>query len=117
MIARLGTGPAEGDVAYALNTAFMGDGAVIEVEPGARPARPLHLVFAYGSDQAAAVFTRSLVTIGAGAAPHLFESHDGPDGVDYQVNAAVDLDARRAAPLSITSRSAPRAAMRSISRP
>ena len=90
-IARLGAGPAEGDVAYALNTAFMGDGAVIELEPGARPARPVHLVFAYGSDRAAAVYTRSLVAIGAGAALTLFESHDGPDGVDYQVNAAVDV--------------------------
>ncbi len=69
----------------------MGDGAVIEVAPGARPARPVHLVFAYGADRAAAVYMRSLVTIGAGAALTLFESHDGPDGVDYQVNAAVDL--------------------------
>ena len=50
-IARLGVGPAEGDVAYALNTAFMGDGVVIELEPGTRPARPLHLVFAYGSER------------------------------------------------------------------
>ena len=50
IVARLGApGPAEGDVAYALNTAFMGDGAVIEVAAGAQIARPLHLVFAYGS--------------------------------------------------------------------
>jgi Fe-S cluster assembly protein SufD len=90
-VASLGVGPAEGDVAYALNTAFMGDGAVIELAPGARPARPIHLVFAYGSDRAAAVFTRSLVAVGAGAGLTLFESHDGPDGVDYQVNAAIDL--------------------------
>jgi Fe-S cluster assembly protein SufD len=90
-IARLGIGPAEGDVAYSLNTAFMGDGAVIEVAPGARPARPVHLVFAYGSDRAAAVFTRSLVVVGAGAALTLFETHEGPGGVDYQVNAAIDL--------------------------
>jgi Fe-S cluster assembly protein SufD len=89
--ARLGVGPAEGDVAYALNTAFMGDGAVIALEPRARPARPLHLVFAYGSDRAEAVFTRSLVVLGAGAGLTLLESHDGPDGVDYQVNTAVDV--------------------------
>ena len=88
---RLGVGPAEGDIAYALNTAFMGDGAVIELAPGTRAARPVHLVFAYGSDRAAAVFTRSLVALGAGAGLTLFESHDGPDGVDYQVNAAIDL--------------------------
>jgi Fe-S cluster assembly protein SufD len=87
---RLGTaGPAEGDVAYALNTAFMGDGAVVEVS--AEIARPLHLVFVYGSPRAAAVFSRSLVVIGAGAGLTLIESHEGPDGIDYQINAALDL--------------------------
>ena len=90
IVARLGTaGPAEGDVAYALNTAFMGDGAVVEVS--AQIARPLHLVFAYGSQRAAAVFSRSLVVVGPDAGLTLIESHEGPDGVDYQVNAALDL--------------------------
>jgi Fe-S cluster assembly protein SufD len=92
LAARLGAaGPAEGDVAYALNTAFMGDGAVVEVAPGAEIARPLHLVFSYGSNRAAAVFSRSLVVIGTGARLTLFETHEGPDGVDYQVNTALDL--------------------------
>jgi len=87
---RLGSaGPAEGDVAYALNTAFMGDGAVVDVS--AEIARPLHLVFVYGSPRAAAVFSRSSVIIGAGAGLTLIESHEGPDGVDYQINAALDL--------------------------
>ncbi len=91
-LARLGAGPAEGDIAYALNTAFMGDGAVIEVAPNAHPARPVHLVFAFASERAAAVFPRSLVTIGAGAALTVFESHEGPEGVDYQVNTAIDVE-------------------------
>jgi len=91
-LARLGAGPAEGDIAYALNTAFMGDGAVIEVAANAHPVRPLHLVFASASDRAAAVFTRSLVTIGAGAGLTVFESHEGPDGIDYQVNTAIDVE-------------------------
>jgi Fe-S cluster assembly protein SufD len=90
IMARLGAaGPAEGDVAYALNTAFMGDGAVVEVST--ELARPLHLVFTYGSQRPAAVFSRSLVVVGAGAGLTLIESHEGPDGVDYQVNAALDL--------------------------
>ncbi len=92
LTARLGAaGPAEGDVAYALNTAFMGDGAVVEVAAGVEIARPLHLVFVYGSQRAAAVFSRSLVAVGAGAGLTLLESYQGPDGVDYQVNAALDL--------------------------
>jgi Fe-S cluster assembly protein SufD len=90
--ARLGTaGPAEGDVAYALNTAFMGDGAVVEVGAGVQIARPLHLAFVYGSQRAAAVFSRSLVVIEVGAGLTLIESHEGPDGVDYQINTALDL--------------------------
>jgi Fe-S cluster assembly protein SufD len=90
--ARLGaSGPAENNVAYALNTAFMGDGAVIEVAPGAHIARPIHLVFAYAAEMAGAVFPRSLVTVGAGARLTLIDSHEGPDGRDYQINTALDL--------------------------
>jgi Fe-S cluster assembly protein SufD len=89
---RLATaGPAERDVVYELNTAFMGDGAVVEVAAGAQVARPLHLVFVYGAERAAAVFSRSLVIVGAGAGLTLFESHEGPDGIDYQINTALDL--------------------------
>jgi Fe-S cluster assembly protein SufD len=84
-------GPAEGDIAYALNTAFMGDGAIIDVAAGARIELPLHLVFVYGAGQPEAVFSRSLVDLGAGAALTLIESHEGPDGLDYQVNAALDI--------------------------
>jgi Fe-S cluster assembly protein SufD len=89
---RLATaGPAESDVAYALNTAFMGDGAVVEVAAGVEISRPLHLVFVHGAQRATAVFSRSLVVVSAGAGLTLLESHEGPDGVDYQVNAALDL--------------------------
>ena len=83
-------GPAEGDVAYALNTAFMGDGAVIAIAAGTRIARPIHLVFVHGSDRADAVFSRSLVVLGEGAGVTLLQSHEGPRDVDYQVNTALD---------------------------
>jgi Fe-S cluster assembly protein SufD len=81
---------AEGDVAYALNTALMADGAVIGIAPGASIARPIHLAFISAAEPTA-VFARSLVTVGEGASLTLFESHEGPDGVDYQVNTALDL--------------------------
>lgn len=84
-------GPAEGDPAFSLNTSLMGDGAVIEVEPAAVIERPIHLVFVYGSDQAAAIFDRSLVLLGDRAALTLLESHEGPDGLDYQANSALDI--------------------------
>jgi Fe-S cluster assembly protein SufD len=84
-------GPADGNVAYELNTAFMGDGAVVKVEAGAQIARPLHLVFVYGARRATALFSRSLVILETGAGLTLLESHEGPDGIDYQVNTALDL--------------------------
>ena len=78
------------DVAVALNTALMSDGAVIRIAPGATIERPLHLVFA-ASGKPAASFIRSLVTVGQRARAMLIESHEGPAGSGYQVNAALEL--------------------------
>src|SRR5258705_5046739 len=77
------------DVAVALNTAFMGDGAVIHVAAGAALARPIHLVFVNAGPEPAAVFTRSLVIIECGARAMLVESHEGSS--EHQVNTALEL--------------------------
>jgi Fe-S cluster assembly protein SufD len=79
------------DVAVALNTAFMGDGAVIRVADDAHIERPIHLVFVFTSKSAAAMFPRSLLLVGRRARFTLLESFEGPDGVDYQVNSALEL--------------------------
>lgn len=78
------------DVAAALNTALMGDGAVIRVTAGATLRRPLHAVFV-ASDKPSASFVRSLMVVEPGARVMLVESHQGPSGSDYQVNAALEL--------------------------
>lgn len=78
------------DVAVALNTALMGDGAVIRVSAGSTIERPLHLVFV-AAEKPVATFVRSLVIVEQGARAMLIESHEGPAGVDYQVNAALEL--------------------------
>jgi len=88
--AHLGKVAPASDVAVALNTALMGDGAVIRVAAGATIGRPLHLLFVAG-EKPAATFTRSLVVVGEGARVMLIESHEGPPGSDYQVNAAVEF--------------------------
>ena len=88
--ARLGKLAPANDAAVALNTALMGDGAVIRIASGATIERPLHLLFV-ASDKPAAIFTRSLVTIDHGARVMLIESHEGPAANDYQVNAALEL--------------------------
>jgi Fe-S cluster assembly protein SufD len=81
---------AKDDPAVTLNTAFMGDGAVIHIADGAVIERPLHLSFVT-SDKAVSIFVRSLVVIGKGAKATLIESFEGPSGVDYQVNHALEL--------------------------
>ena len=53
------------NVAVALNTALMGDGAVIRVAAGAATDRPLHLLFV-ASEKPSAMFVRSLVVIEKG---------------------------------------------------
>jgi Fe-S cluster assembly protein SufD len=78
------------DVAVALNTALMGDGAVIRIGAGATIERPLHLIFV-AAEQPAASFVRSLVVVEEGARAMLIETHEGPPGSDYQVNATLEL--------------------------
>jgi Fe-S cluster assembly protein SufD len=78
------------DVAVALNTALMGDGAVIRIAAGATIERPLHLLFV-ASEKPAASFVRSLVVVERGARAMVIEGHEGPAGSDYQVNAALEL--------------------------
>jgi Fe-S cluster assembly protein SufD len=83
--------PLADDPAFALNTAMMGDGAVIRVADGASVARPIHLVFVTTSANPVSVFTRSLVNVGKGAAVTVVESHESADGVDNQANHALDV--------------------------
>jgi Fe-S cluster assembly protein SufD len=90
VVARLGKLMPTSDVAVALNTAFMGDGAVIRVAAGATLARPIHLIFVNASAGPASVYLRSLVIAEKGARAMLVESHVGPGA--YQVNTALELE-------------------------
>ena len=90
LLAHLGKLAPVGDVAVALNTALMGDGAVIRIGAGATIERPLHLVHV-ASQQPAASFVRSLVVVERGARVMLIQSHEGPARSDYQINAALEL--------------------------
>ncbi len=90
LAAHLGKLAPASDAAVALNTALMGDGAVIRIAAGSTIERPIHLLFV-ASDKPAATFTRSLVVVEQGARAMLIESHEGPAGSDYQVNAALEI--------------------------
>jgi len=74
------------DVAVALNTALMGDGAVIRVAAGSVLKQPIHLIFA--GETPSAAFIRSLVLVEKGARATLIETHEGGAA---QVNAALEL--------------------------
>jgi Fe-S cluster assembly protein SufD len=76
------------DVAVALNTALMVDGAVVRVAAGTALKRPLHLIFAAGSDKPSSTFIRSLVVIEKCAKATLIETHESGAS---QVNAALEL--------------------------
>jgi len=90
LAAHLGKLAPASDAAVALNTALMGDGAVIRIASGSTIERPIHLLFV-ASDKPSATFTRSLVVVERGARAMLIESHEGPAGSDYQVNAALEI--------------------------
>jgi Fe-S cluster assembly protein SufD len=89
--AHLGKVAPNDDVAVALNTAFMGDGALIGIAAQATLARPLHLVFANSALYPAAIFPRSLVVVERGARAMIVESHEGAQGCDDQVNTVLEL--------------------------
>ncbi len=90
LTAHLGRIAPASNVAVALNTALMGDGALIRIAAGAAIERPVHLLFV-SSGKPAATFVRSLVVVEAGARAMLIESHEGPPGTDYQSNAVLEL--------------------------
>ncbi len=80
-----------GNEAVALNTAFMSEGLVIDVAPGARVARPIHLVFRDTGAQPFSTYPRVLVAVGEGASLTLIETHEGRRGVAYQANSVVEI--------------------------
>jgi Fe-S cluster assembly protein SufD len=76
------------DVAVALNTALMGDGAVIRVAASTSLKRPVQLVFASSGGKPSSAYIRSLVLIEKGAQATLIESHEG--GAN-QINTALEM--------------------------
>ena len=88
VVAHVGKTVETEDAAVALNTALMGDGAVIRVAAGATLKRPINLIFAAGSDKPSSAYVRSLVVVEDGAKATLIESHEGGAS---QVNAALEL--------------------------
>ena len=88
---RLGETPGSGDPAHWLNTAFMSGGVALRVKRGAAPAKPIHIAHVFSGGAGAAMYPRVMVIVEPGAQLTLIESFSGPEGVDYQVNSALEL--------------------------
>jgi Fe-S cluster assembly protein SufD len=88
------------DTALALNSALMQGGVVVEVGKDAKPARPIEIVHLTAGPDAAASFVRDVVTVGANADVAFVDSHRGPAGQAYQVNAVTELTVGAGARLS-----------------
>jgi Fe-S cluster assembly protein SufD len=74
---------------FALNSALMADGVVIDIARDSSPAKPLHIVHIASGAAPAAAYTRSLLRIGANVNATLVESFFAADGAQaYQVNDA-----------------------------
>ncbi|HEX8167846.1 MAG TPA: Fe-S cluster assembly protein SufD [Beijerinckiaceae bacterium] len=83
---------ARDNAAYALNAAFMNDGAVIGVAAGHEAT--LHLRFVNDGASAFATATRVLVVVEEGASLTLVESHEGAGEGAHQLNDVVEIVAR-----------------------
>lgn len=83
-------GAARDNTAAVLNTALMGDGALIHVAAGAVIERPLHLTI-IAPNEGAAVYMRSGMTVEKGGRVMLIESHRGENDADYQFNGGLAL--------------------------
>jgi Fe-S cluster assembly protein SufD len=86
--AHVGRTFATDDAAVSLNTALMGDGAVIRIAAGVGVKRPINLVFVTGSEKPSSAFVRSLIVVEKGAKATIIETHESGDA---QVNAALEL--------------------------
>jgi Fe-S cluster assembly protein SufD len=76
----------------ALNTAFVGGGAVVVVPPGCRLVQPVHLVFASAGDDPPVIsHPRILIVVGAGSGAQIVESYIGFDRGRYFCNAVTEL--------------------------
>ncbi|MGL4727251.1 MAG: Fe-S cluster assembly protein SufD, partial [Bosea sp. (in: a-proteobacteria)] len=78
------------NAALALNTAFMSDGAIIEIEAGAKIEAPLLLRLISDSAEAHAAHVRVLVLVGEGASFTLIEQQE-TRGAAHQPNSAVEM--------------------------
>jgi len=92
--------PSENDPTLALNTAFMSDGAVLEIVKDARLTRPVHLIYLSSAPQGQAITERNFVHVEEGASATILESHVHLRAPDTQRNSVTELSLAKGAKVS-----------------
>jgi Fe-S cluster assembly protein SufD len=78
----------------ALNTAFLHDGAHIQLRTGTILERPIHLLFVATGDAGGPsmmAHPRVLIVLGANSQASIVETYAGPDGARYFTNAVTEI--------------------------
>ncbi len=82
--------PAEAPI-FALNSAFVTDGAVVRIREGATIARPIEIVNLFAGEKPGLQTLRHQIAVGAAAKVTLFMTFAGPDGVAYHDNVVTEM--------------------------
>jgi Fe-S cluster assembly protein SufD len=81
----------EPDAFVALNTAYMGDGVLLELAEGCVLDVPLQLLFVAGAGEDYVTHLRNVVVAGANSQATLVEAYVAPEGGTYFTNACTEL--------------------------
>ena len=85
--------------AFALNSAFLTDGLLVEIAPGTAVGHALDVISVTSEGAPRLVNSRIVVIVGAGASAGIVETHIGPAGTDYQKNVVMQVVVRDGATL------------------
>ncbi len=80
--------PAEAPI-FALNSAFMADGAVINIKQDIE--KPIHIAHLFVGETAGLQTMRNLVSVDAGVSATVFETYHGPDDLAYHTNTVSQI--------------------------
>ena len=77
-----------------LNTAFLDDGAYVELAAGTMLQDPIHLLFATSGHDSRSVMAhpRVVLVLGANSQASIVETYGGPDGQRYFTNAVTEIE-------------------------
>jgi Fe-S cluster assembly protein SufD len=76
-----------------LNAAFLEDGALVEVEPGATPSAPIHLIYFSTGERGkpTASHPRTLIRLGRASHATVVETYGGAEGGEYLTNTVTEV--------------------------